>query len=62
MDIVVGGVGTGGTITGIGEVIKQRKPGFKIVAVEPFDSPVLSGGTLGRTRSRVSAPGLCRTS
>ena len=47
VDIVVGGVGTGGTITGIGEVIKQRKPGFKIVAVEPFDSPVLSGGSPG---------------
>jgi cysteine synthase A len=47
VDIVVGGVGTGGTITGIGEVIKARKPGFKIVAVEPFDSPVLSGGIAG---------------
>jgi cysteine synthase A len=47
VDIVVGGVGTGGTITGIGEVIKGRKPGFKVVAVEPFDSPVLSGGTPG---------------
>lgn len=47
VDIVVGGVGTGGTITGIGEVIKQRKPGAKIVAVEPFDSPVLSGGKPG---------------
>ena len=44
VDILVGGVGTGGTITGIGEVIKKKKPGFQVVAVEPFDSPVLSGG------------------
>jgi cysteine synthase A len=47
VDILVGGVGTGGTITGVGEVIKARKPGFKVVAVEPFDSPVLSGGAPG---------------
>ncbi|HTP65285.1 MAG TPA: cysteine synthase A [Geobacteraceae bacterium] len=47
VDILVGGVGTGGTITGIGESIKERKPGFKVVAVEPFDSPVLSGGSPG---------------
>ncbi len=47
VDILVGGVGTGGTITGIGEVIKERKPGFRVVAVEPFDSPVLSGGPPG---------------
>jgi cysteine synthase A len=47
VDIVVSGVGTGGTITGIAEVIKQRKPEFKAVAVEPFDSPVLSGGSPG---------------
>lgn len=47
VDIVVGGVGTGGTITGIGEALKERKPGFRVVAVEPFDSPVLSGGTAG---------------
>ncbi|NWJ44579.1 MAG: cysteine synthase A [Chloroflexi bacterium] len=45
VDIVVGGVGTGGTITGIAQVIKSIKPGVKIVAVEPVDSPVLSGGT-----------------
>ncbi|MHB9036440.1 MAG: cysteine synthase A [Armatimonadota bacterium] len=44
IDILVGGVGTGGTITGVGEVIRERKPDFKVVAVEPFDSPVLSGG------------------
>ena len=46
-DILVGGVGTGGTITGIGEVIKSRKPEFKVIAVEPADSPVLSGGQPG---------------
>jgi cysteine synthase A len=43
VDIVVGGVGTGGTLTGVGEVIKEKKPEFKIVAVEPEDSAVLSG-------------------
>ena len=47
VDIIVGGVGTGGTITGIGEILKSRKPGVKVVAVEPFDSPVLSGGSAG---------------
>ncbi len=47
VDIVVGGVGTGGTITGIGEVLKSRKPEVRAVAVEPFDSPVLSGGKAG---------------
>ncbi len=47
VDILVGGVGTGGTITGIGEVLKERKPGFQVVAVEPSDSPVLSGGAPG---------------
>lgn len=47
VDILVGGVGTGGTITGVGEVIKKRKPELKVVAVEPADSPVLSGGAPG---------------
>lgn len=47
VDIVVGGVGTGGTITGVAEVIKKRKPSFKAIAVEPLDSPVLSGGKPG---------------
>jgi cysteine synthase A len=47
VDIVVAGVGTGGTITGIAEVIKSRKPGFKAIAVEPIASPVLSGGQPG---------------
>ncbi len=47
VDILVSGVGTGGTITGIAEVIKKRRPEFKAVAVEPVDSPVLSGGNPG---------------
>lgn len=47
VDIFVSGVGTGGTITGVGEVLKARKPGGKIVAVEPDASPVLSGGQKG---------------
>ncbi|MDC7704894.1 cysteine synthase A [Vogesella indigofera] len=47
VDIFVAGVGTGGTITGVGEVLKARKPGVQIVAVEPDASPVLSGGTKG---------------
>ncbi|MDJ0590379.1 MAG: cysteine synthase A [Pleurocapsa sp. MO_226.B13] len=47
VDILVAGVGTGGTITGIAEFIKQRKPGFKAIAVESQSSPVLSGGTPG---------------
>jgi cysteine synthase A len=47
VDIVVSGVGTGGTITGVGHVLKARKPGLRMVAVEPEDSPVLSGGAPG---------------
>ena len=47
VDILVAGVGTGGTITGVSEVIKARKPSFRAVAVEPTDSPVLSGGKPG---------------
>lgn len=47
VDIFIGGVGTGGTITGVGEVLKKRKADIKIIAVEPADSPVLSGGNPG---------------
>jgi cysteine synthase A len=47
VDILVSGVGTGGTITGVAEVIKPRKPEFMVIAVEPIDSPVLSGGKPG---------------
>jgi len=47
VDILISGVGTGGTVTGVAEVIKARKPSFKAIAVEPFDSPVLSGGNPG---------------
>jgi cysteine synthase A len=48
VDIFVGGVGTGGTITGVGEVIKGRKPGFKCIAVEPVNSPVISQKMAGK--------------
>ena len=47
VDVFIAGVGTGGTITGVGQVLKQKKPGVRIVAVEPEDSPVLSGGAPG---------------
>jgi cysteine synthase A len=47
VDMLVSGVGTGGTITGVAQVIKQRNPAFKAIAVEPADSPILSGGTAG---------------
>lgn len=47
VDILISGVGTGGTITGVSQVIKAKKPTFKAVAVEPADSPILSGGTKG---------------
>ena len=47
VDCFVAGVGTGGTITGVGQVLKQKKPGLRVVAVEPSDSPVLSGGAAG---------------
>ena len=47
IDIFVAGIGTGGTITGVGSVLKQRKPSLRVVAVEPADSPILSGGSPG---------------
>ena len=47
VDIVVAGIGTGGTITGIGQVLKERKPSVRIVAVEPAESPILNGGSPG---------------
>lgn len=47
VDIFVAGVGTGGTVTGVGEVLKRKKPSVHVAAVEPFDSPVLSGGKRG---------------
>ncbi|UCF87928.1 MAG: cysteine synthase A [bacterium] len=47
VDILVAGVGTGGSITGIGELLKEKRPGFTVIAVEPEDSPVLSGGSPG---------------
>ena len=47
VDFLVSGIGTGGTLTGVAEVLKERKPGFKAIAVEPASSPVLSGGLPG---------------
>jgi cysteine synthase A len=57
VDLLVAGVGTGGTITGISEVIKQRKPEFRAIAVEPVNSPVLSGGLPGAHKIQGIGPG-----
>ena len=56
-DVLVSGVGTGGTLTGIGTVLKERLPGLRIVAVEPEDSPVISGGTPGPHKIQGIGPG-----
>lgn len=61
VDIFVAGVGTGGTVTGVGEYLKSQCPKVKVVAVEPATSPVLSEAMPARIRSRASARALCRT-
>lgn len=60
LDAVVAGVGSGGTITGVGEYIKAWYPDVKVVAVEPYESQAIGGGYIGRTTSRAWARALCR--
>ena len=57
VDMVISGVGTGGTLTGVARALKARKPGFKMIAVEPEDSPVLSGGPPGPHKIQGIGPG-----
>ena len=57
IDVLVAGTGTGGTITGCAEVLKARKPGLRIIAAEPADSPVLSGGKAGPHKIQGWGPG-----
>jgi cysteine synthase A len=60
VDVFVAGVGTGGTISGVGRALRARNPSVEIVAVEPAESPVISGVLRERTQSRESAPDSCR--
>ena len=62
VDALVIGVGTGGTLTGVGRALKPRRPGLKIIAVEPSAARCCPAAQRGRTRSRASAPASCRPS